>query len=83
MKGLTAVALLFALGTVVAAKPAPVEPARSAIALEDTDINIGPTGPARERDYFQAPQAQFNAGALACRLPLIVFNKTRLASSCH
>ncbi len=83
MKGLTAIAVLFALGTVVAAKPVPVEPARSAIALENTDINISPTGPARERDYFQAPQAQFNAGGFVCRLPLIVFDKTRLASSCH
>jgi hypothetical protein len=37
----------------------------------------------QERDYFQAPQAQFNAGAFVCRLPLIVFDKTRLASSCR
>ena len=83
MKGLTAIALLFALGTVAAAKPAPVEEARPAIALSDVDIHIGASGPARERDYFQAPQAQFNAGGFVCRLPLIVFDKTRLASSCH
>ena len=83
MKGLTAIALLFALGTVAAAKPAPVEEARPAIALSDVDINIGPSGPAREREYFQAPQAQFNAGGLVCRVSLIVFDKTRLASSCR
>ena len=83
MKGLTAIALLFALGTVAAAKPAPVEDARPAIALSDVDINIGASGPALERDYFQAPQAQFNAGGVVCRLPLIVFDKTRLASSCR
>ena len=43
MKGLTAIALLFALGTVAAAKPAPVEQARPGIALSDVDINIGPS----------------------------------------
>jgi hypothetical protein len=83
MKGLTAIALLFALGTVAAAKPAPVEQARLGIALSDVDINIGPSGPAREREYFQAPQTQFNAGGLVCRVSLIVFDKTRLASSCR
>ena len=83
MKGLTAIALLFALGTIAAAKPAPVEDARPAIALSDVDINIGASGPARERDYFQAPQAQFNAGGFVCRVSLIVFDKTRLASSCR
>ena len=83
MKGLTAIALLFALGTVAAAMPAPVEGARPAVALNDGNINISPSGPAPERDYFQAPQAQFNAGAFVCRLPLIVFDKTRLASSCR
>ncbi len=83
MKGLTAIALLFALGTVAAAKPAPIEQARLGIALSDVDINIGPSGPAREREYFQAPQTQFNAGGLVCRVSLIVFDKTRLASSCR
>jgi hypothetical protein len=83
MKSLTAIALLCALGTVAAAKPAPVEGTRPTIALNEADINIGQSGPVREREYFQAPQAQFNAGGFACRLPLIVFGKTRLASSCH
>jgi hypothetical protein len=83
MKGLTALALLFALGTVAAAKPTPVDQARPAIALSDVDIEIGPSGPAREREYFQAPQAQFNAGGFVCRVSLIVFDKTRLASSCR
>jgi hypothetical protein len=83
MKGLIAVALLCALGAVAVAKPVPVESARPAIALNEADINIGPSGAVREREYFQAPQAQFNAGSLVCRLPLIVFDKTRLASSCR
>jgi len=83
MKSLTAIALLLALGSVAVAKPAPVERPRPAFALNDADINIGPTGAALEREYFQAPQPQFNAGGFPCRLPLIVFGKTRLASSCH
>lgn len=88
MKGLAAVTVLFALGTVsgtvAAAKPAPVERAQPAIAaLGDVDINRAPTGPVQEREYFQAPQAQFNAGGFVCRVPLIVFDKTRLASSCR
>jgi hypothetical protein len=83
MKSLTAIALLCALGTVAAAMPAPVERARPAVVLGGADISIGPSGAVRERDYFQAPQAQFNAGGFVCRLPLIVFDKTRLASSCH
>lgn len=83
MKSLTAIVLLCALGTVAAAKPAPVERASPALALSDADINIGSSGAVREREYFQAPQAQFNAGGFVCRLPLIVFDKTRLASSCR
>jgi hypothetical protein len=83
MKSLTAIALLCALGTVAAAKPAPVERARPTIALNARNITIGSTGPVRERDYFQAPPAQFNSGSFVCRQPLIVFDKTRLASSCR
>jgi hypothetical protein len=83
VKGLTAIALLCALGTVAAAKPAPVDRARPAIALNEANVDISSTGLIRERDYFQAPQAQFNAGGFVCRVPLIVFDKTRLASSCH
>jgi hypothetical protein len=83
MKGLTAIALLCALGSVAAAKPAPVESAGPAIALNDADINIGPSGAVQEREYFQAPQAQFNSGGFVCRLPMIVFDKTRLALSCR
>jgi hypothetical protein len=83
MKGFAIVALLCALGTAAAARPAPVEQARSGLAFNGADINIGPNSPAREREYFQAPQAQFNAGGLVCRTPVIVFDKTRLASSCH
>ena len=83
MKSLAAIALLCALGTVAAAKPTPVERERSANALNNADINISSSGSVRERDYFQASQAQFNAGSFVCRLPLIVFDKTRIASSCR
>jgi hypothetical protein len=81
MKGLMAIALLCALGSVAGAKPAPVDPARLTHTI--ADINISSAGPVRERDYFEAPQAQFNSGGFVCRLPLIVFDKTRLASSCR
>ena len=92
MKGLTAIALFCALatlgtlgtlGTGAVAKPTPVERARPGITFDEADINISQSGPARERDYFQQPQAQFNAGGFVCRLPLIVFDKTRLASLCR
>lgn len=89
MKGLTAIALLCALGTletlgtVAVAKPSPVERARPGITFNEADIDISQSGPVRERDYFQQPQAQFNAGGFVCRLPLIVFDKTRLASLCR
>jgi hypothetical protein len=52
-------------------------------ALNDSAVNIGVAGTTLERGYFQAPQAQFNAGGFPCRVPLVVFDKTRLASSCH
>jgi hypothetical protein len=83
MKGFTAIFLLFVLGSVATAKPAPVEQAQVGIAMSDVDINIGASGPTREREYFQSPQAQFNAGGFVCRVSLIVFDKTRLASSCR
>ena len=37
-----------------------------------------------EADYFRAPQAPFAAGRVfPCRLQLRMFEKTRLAQSCH
>jgi hypothetical protein len=87
MKALTATALLLALSAVAVAKPNPVE--RPRLALVNADINmgsvgamrenIGSVGAMRERDYFEAPQTPFNA----CRLEPVLFNKTRLAQSCH
>lgn len=83
MKALIAISLLLAMGAASVAKPSPIEGPRPALVLHDTDINIGAAGATPERDYFQAPQPQFNAGGFPCRLPPIVFDKTHLASSCH
>ena len=91
IKALTAIALLLALGAVAHAKPNPVE--RPRFALVDADINvglvgamrenIGSVGAMRERDYFEAPQPPFEAGAFPCRLEPILFRKSRLAQSCR
>ena len=87
MKGLMTTAIFLALTAVAFAKPVPVRDLDSAeiqmptLARNDADI-VGPTGGAiRERDYFQG--TYFNAGSLACRVQLIVFDKTRLAQSCN
>lgn len=87
MKALTATALLLALSAVALAKQTPVEGPR--LALVNADINtgsvgamredIGSVGAMRERDYFEAPQTPLNA----CQLQPSLFNKTRLAQSCH
>ena len=90
IKALTPIGLLLAFGAVALAKQTPVE--RPTLALVNADINIGPVGAMREnigsvgamreRDYFQAPQPPFNAGAF-CRLEPALFRKTRLAQSCR
>jgi hypothetical protein len=77
MKALTATALLLALSAVALAKQTPVEGPR--LALVSADINTGSVGAMRERDYFEAPQTPLNA----CQLQPSLFNKTRLAQSCH
>jgi len=91
MKPLVVTAVFFTLGVAAVAKPVPVSDLRSlddlddhaaALARNDADINIGPAGASLERDYFQAPQMNFNAGGFSCRALSIVFDKTRLAQSC-
>ena len=77
IKALTPIGLLLAFGAVALAKQTPVE--RPTLALVNADINIGPVGAMRERNYFEAPQTPFNA----CRLQPSLFNKTRLAQSCR
>ena len=77
MKALTATALLLALSAVALAKQTPVEGPR--LALVNADINTGSVGAMRERDYYEASQTPLNA----CQSQPSLFNKTRLAQSCH
>ena len=91
MKALTGTMLLLALSAVAVAKPNPGE--RSRLALVNAAIkmgsagamreNIGSVGAMHERDYFEAPQSPFEAGAFPCRLEPDLFANTRLAQSCR
>ena len=83
MKNLATIAVFFVLGTAAFAKPVPAMNERPAARLADVDIKLEVAARTPEQNYFQAPPAQFNAGGLPCRLPLVVFDKTRLASSCR
>ncbi len=87
MKALVVLAFFLALIAVARAKPAPVDEPRPKLSLNEADIAISSANSSRgatlERDYFQAPQPQFNAGSFPCRLQPAVFEKTRVAQSCH
>ena len=91
MKALTATALLLALSAVALAKPNLVDRPHLALANADINIssfgamreNIGSVGAMRERDYFEAPQPPFDAGAFPCRLEPVLFRNSRLAQSCR
>jgi hypothetical protein len=87
MKGLVALAFFLVLIAAAGAKPGPVDNPRPALALNDADIAIGPRKVPRaatlERNYFEAPKPQFNAGSFPCQLQPTVFEKTRLAQLCH
>ena len=55
-----------------------------AISADDTAIATGPAGALIESNYFNAPQAPVSYGGLkSCRLPLSLFEKTRLARACN
>ena len=83
MKNLATIAVFFVLGATAFAKPAPAMNERPAARLADVDIKLEVAARTPEQNYFQASPAQFNSGGLPCRLPLVVFDKTRLASSCR
>ena len=84
MKALVAFAVILALGATAQAKEAPLEPKQIAAAPGDTDMLAGTAGAMVESDYFRAPQPPFAAGRVfPCRLQARVFEKTRLAQSCH
>lgn len=56
-----------------------------AISVDDTAIATGPAGTLIESNYFNAPQAPlgFGSNLKSCRLPLSLFEKTRLARACN
>lgn len=55
-----------------------------AISVDDTAITTGPAGTLVESNYFNAPQPPVGYGNLkSCRLPLSLFEKTRLARACN
>ena len=81
MKTFIALALLLIFGAAAQGKPAPIDPHSIALS-SDLAISSEPAAAARERDYFQAPQAGYAAvRAFPCRLRL--FDKARPALSCR
>ena len=86
MKALAATVVFLSLTVVAAAKPTPVSSLNQTQDLvqtsvrNDTDLNTGPSGALLERNYFQAPQPQYN---VSCRLQLSVFDKARLTEICN
>ncbi len=54
-----------------------------AISPDDTAVATGPAGALLESNYFNAPPAPSTFGqGNSCRLPLSLFDKTRLARTC-
>ncbi|HEY4141272.1 MAG TPA: hypothetical protein VGM57_07660 [Pseudolabrys sp.] len=54
------------------------------ISVDDTAITTGPAGTLIESSYFNAPHAPVGYGnQKSCRLPLSLFEKTRLARACN
>ncbi|MGH6666116.1 MAG: hypothetical protein ACREB2_14640 [Pseudolabrys sp.] len=84
MKNYIAILLFLAFAAAAQAKPAPVDPQLVAFSPGDLAISIAPAAAILERQYFQAPQPANTASRIfPCRLQLRVFDKTRLAQSCH
>ena len=84
MKNFIALALLLALSSTAQAKLAPFEPLRTTIAPDDLMISTRPAAAALEQNYFRAPPpADAAGGVFLCRPQRLIFDKTRLAQSCH
>jgi hypothetical protein len=84
MKNFIALALLLALSATAQAKLAPFEPQRATIAPDDLTISTGPAAAALKQDYSRPPQpADAAGGVFLCRPQPRIFDKTRLAQSCH
>jgi len=84
MRNVIALALLLAFGAAAQANYAPVDVQRAEIAPDDLAISTGSAGATLERKYFHAPQPADSIGrAFLCRPQRPIFDKTRLAQSCH
>jgi hypothetical protein len=84
MKFSIALALLLAVSVPAQAKLAPVDVQSIAISVDDSAIGNGHSGAMREQAYFSAPQPKLYPGRVfLCRMPLNVFEKTRLVRSCN
>lgn len=84
MKALLAIAILLSLSAGAQAKLAPVDAPRLTHAPDDSAMVAGPAGAMLEFGYFRAPQTPVAAGRVfPCRLQLQVFEKTKIAQSCH
>ena len=84
MKNFIALMLLLALGAAAQAKFSPVEPQPAAISPNDLAISTGAAAATFEQDYFRAPQpADATGRVFLCRPQRLIFDKTRLAQSCH
>jgi len=84
MKILITFAMVVALGAAAQAKPAPLDPRPISLSTDDAAIATGPAGATLESNYFRAPPQPYAAGRVfPCRLQLRVFEKTRIAQSCH
>jgi hypothetical protein len=85
MKILVANVLVFSLGAVAFANPAPLQSQASAHLLGTIDIGIDNLGPARdmrERNYFEA-QPSVIVAPPRCRLEHVLFSANSLARSCR
>ena len=77
-------AVLLALGTLAQAKVAPRQDVRIVNGSVDLAIPNGAENAVPEANYFRAPAEPFAAYRIfPCRLQLRVFDKTRMAQSCH
>jgi hypothetical protein len=84
MNALLAIAVLLSLSAGAQAKLAAVETPRLTPEPDDSTMVVGPAGAMLESGYFRAPQAPVASGRVfPCRLRLQVFDKNKLAQSCH
>jgi hypothetical protein len=86
MKAVTAFAVLLALGAPFGAsaqaKIAPL--ASQAVVTASEDLAASRLAAQREAEYFRTPQSPLASELLfPCRLQHVIFDKTRLAQSCH